>query len=332
MWKTLEANEMMTTKETSSKRVLAVKDSENVVNNDHITKLSNSNRVITSLAAGAAAGALAKTVIAPLDRAKINFQTSQLRFSARKAIQFLVNSYHSEGITSLWRGNSATMARIVPYAAIQFSAYEQWKRMLGVDVKEQKVPEYRRAVAGSLAGVTSVSLTYPLDVARARMAVTPKDQYKTLLQVFTRIWREEGIMTLFRGYVPTVLGSIPYAGTSFFTYETLKMFLQEQTGTQQISPLDRMLCGAVAGLFGQSASYPLDIVRRRMQTAPVTGNTYDTIFRTLAKIVREEGIIGGLYKGLSLNWIKGPIAVGISFTTFDIIQQFLRRLPIFRNG
>lgn len=320
----------MTTKETP-KRILMVNDSEKPFS-DEQNKLSNSNQVITSLVAGATAGAFAKTVIAPLDRAKINFQISQLRFSARKTIEFLMNSYRTEGFVSLWRGNSATMARIVPYAAIQFSSYEQWKRLLGVDVKDQrKVPVYRRVVAGSLAGVTSTSLTYPLDVARARMAVTLKDQYKTLLQVFIRIWREEGIMALFRGYVPTVMGSIPYAGTSFFTYETLKMFLQEHSGTTQLSPLDRMFCGAFAGLFGQSASYPLDIVRRRMQTAPLTGNSYDTILHTLTKIVREEGVVGGLYKGLSLNWIKGPIAVGISFTTFDIIQQFLRHLPIFQN-
>lgn len=100
----------------------------------------------------------------------------------------------------------------------------------------------------------------------------------------------------------------------------------------QLSPLDRLCCGAVAGLFGQSASYPLDIVRRRMQTAPFTGNTYNSIYYTLLKIVREEGFFGGLYKGLSLNWIKGPVAAGISFTSFDITQQFLRRLPFFRNG
>jgi len=323
---------MMTTKD-KTQPLLNMSDSGKNVR-DEQTKISNSNKLITSLAAGAMAGGIAKTVIAPLDRAKIKFQTSSKdRFSARKTVLYLKKSIRNEGVSSLWRGNSATMARIVPYAAIQFSAHEQWKHRLGVDVKgQQKVPGYRRALAGSLAGVTSVTLTYPLDVARARMAVTAKDTYGTLLQVFTRIWRDEGMFTLFRGYVPTVIGVIPYAGTSFFTYETLKIFLQERNNTNQLGPLDRMFCGAIAGLFGQSASYPLDIVRRRMQTAPLTGNTYDTILRTMAKIVREEGVIGGLYKGLSLNWIKGPIAVGVSFTTFDIIQQSLRRLPYFRNG
>jgi len=41
-----------------------------------------------------------------------------------------------------------------------------------------------RFVSGSLAGVTAQSLTYPLDLARARMAVTPRHMYKSLAQVF----------------------------------------------------------------------------------------------------------------------------------------------------
>ncbi len=35
----------------------------------------------------------------------------------------------------------------------------------------------RRFISGSLAGVTSATITYPLDLARARMAVTNKTVY-----------------------------------------------------------------------------------------------------------------------------------------------------------
>lgn len=77
--------------------------------------------------------------------------------------------------------------------------------------------------------------------------------------------------------------------------------------------------GAVAGLFGQSASYPLDIVRRRMQTK----KGYNSIGYTLKIVLQEGGIVHGLYKGLSLNWIKGPISVGVSFTTFDILLHLM---------
>jgi len=43
--------------------------------------------------------------------------------------------------------------------------------------------------------------------------------------------------------------------------------VSDYSGKADPNPLQKMCCGAVAGLFGQSASYPLDIVRRRMQTA-----------------------------------------------------------------
>lgn len=98
------------------------------------------------------------------------------------------------------------MARIVPYAAIQFSAHEQWKHFLGTDQPglENKLQftfplqmiyavffseifsrssTPMRFLAGSLAGVTAQSLTYPLDLARARMAVTHRDMYGSIIQV-----------------------------------------------------------------------------------------------------------------------------------------------------
>ena len=50
----------------------------------------------------------------------------------------------------------------------------------------------------------------------------PHARYSNIVHVFIRISREEGLKTLYRGFTPTILGVIPYAGLSFFTYETLK--------------------------------------------------------------------------------------------------------------
>ncbi|XP_071520646.1 mitochondrial coenzyme A transporter SLC25A42 [Panulirus ornatus] len=293
---------------------------------------SHTHQVFISLVAGALAGAVAKTTIAPLDRTKINFQATKQKFSARHALGFLLHCYKKEGLLSLWRGNSATMARIIPYAAVQFTAHEQFKRVLRIDEPGRETPSSLRFVAGSMAGVTSQFLTYPLDMARARMAVTHKDMYSSLPQVFVKIWKNEGPLTLYRGLTPTLLGVIPYAGTSFGIYETLKKNHKAYSDRDKPNPFERMMFGAVAGLVGQSSSYPLDIVRRRMQTANVTGNgnSYKTIMGTLSKVYREEGLYHGLYKGLSMNWIKGPIAVGISFSTFDTLKISLEQILVSR--
>lgn len=183
----------------------------------------------------------------------------------------------------------------------------------------------RRFLAGSLAGVTASTLTYPLDLARARMAVTEKTRYATLREVFRNLLREEGYFALYRGFTPTILGVIPYAGASFFTFETLKRLYQERYG-RHAAAHEKMLFGACAGVVGQTSSYPFDIVRRRMQTAIDTHFPKLSVFQALVKIAKEEGVVHGLYKGLMLNWIKGPIAVGVSFTSFDLVQTFLRRL------
>ena len=149
-------------------------------------EISITQRVWTSLLSGAVAGALAKTTIAPLDRTKINFQISKQPYSARAALEFLSRALRTEGLLSLWRGNSATMVRIVPYSAVQFTAHEQWKRILRVNGAERQKP-WASFLAGALAGVTSQTMTYPLDLMRARMAVTLKAEYRTLRQAFWRI-------------------------------------------------------------------------------------------------------------------------------------------------
>lgn len=56
------------------------------------------------------------------------------------------------------------------------------------------------------------------------------NRYSNIMHVFVRISQEEGVKTLYRGFTPTILGVIPYAGITFFTYETLKKL---HTGTDK---------------------------------------------------------------------------------------------------
>lgn len=134
---------------------------------------------------------------------------------------------------------------------------------------------------------------------------------RSLQHVFVKIWIDEGPRTLLRGYWATILGVIPYAGTSFFTFETLKrkhyrkypsahsrwLFAlncisnldAELTGEKKPHALLSLGYGAIAGVIGQTASYPLDIVRRRMQTVGMMKHlpdNYDTIYSSLKTIYK----------------------------------------------
>lgn len=161
--------------------------------------------VLHSLFGGAVAGAVAKTVIAPLDRTKIFFQVSTVHgYSFKSALKFVVRTYRENGFFALYRGNSATMIRVMPYAAIQFASFEQYKLLLKVDANGTRTPG-RRCIVGCMAGATATCLTYPLDTAKARLSISTKREYATLLSVFIKSTRDEGFFALYRGLWPTLL-------------------------------------------------------------------------------------------------------------------------------
>jgi len=98
---------------------------------------------------------------------------------------------------------------------------------------------YTRLVAGSLAGTVSVFGTYPLDLMRARIAFEYQQQPRRLPHAIAHTFKEYGgIRGLYKGFIPTVMGIVPYAGVSFFTYDTLKAtILKWQQDRGEVSTL-----------------------------------------------------------------------------------------------
>lgn len=91
---------------------------------------ANHHAVVRSGIAGGIAGCIAKTAIAPLDRVKILFQTSNVDFrkyagTSMGLFRAISEIWRTQGPIGLLQGHSATLLRIFPYAAIKFMAYER---------------------------------------------------------------------------------------------------------------------------------------------------------------------------------------------------------------
>ncbi|KCV71936.1 hypothetical protein H696_01345 [Fonticula alba] len=316
-----------------------------------------------SFLAGGLAGCIAKSSVAPLDRAKILFQAGHPEYTRHRGtllgvFRALRTIHQQEGLRGLFRGNSATLARIFPYAAIQFMSYEQIKAFFN---KNQDFEQpYTRALAGAGAGMLSVLGTYPLDMVRSRLAFQvvnrtaglPSQQATTLLGALRAAIDEGGARGLFRGFGPTMLGIVPYAGVSFFTYDSLKAAALRALAAREnahlpagalavdyrdlrMPPPVAMAVGFIAGGVAQTAAYPLDVVRRRMQVEAVrplavqngtplyahaAPDAYKSIRRAFGHILRTEGW-RGLYVGLSINFIKVAPVTGISFLAYEQLKQ-----------
>jgi hypothetical protein len=126
---------------------------------------------------------------------------------------------------------------------------------------------------------------------------------------------------------------------SFFTYDTLKHIAADHYTRKAtlegraVSPNDpatvpvlvRLMCGAFAGAAAQTASYPLDVVRRRMQLYGLSSAVpkYSSTLDGLITIIRTEGI-KKLYIGLTINYLKVPPSHAVSFVVYEAVQGWMR--------
>ncbi|MCL4123890.1 UNVERIFIED_CONTAM: hypothetical protein GTU68_043961 [Idotea baltica] len=219
------------------------------------------------LVAGGFAGMVSRTCTAPLDRIKVFLQVHGLKHSKtlRQCFRYMMKE---GGVKSLWRGNGINVLKIAPESALKFTAYEQAKKVLvaATGNPNREVTVYERFVAGSFAGGFSQSAIYPLEVLKTRLALRKTGQYKSIWDAVLKISHQEGYRSFYRGYVPNILGIIPYAGIDLCIYETLKqMYLQRHQQTEHPSVLVITGCGAFSSSCGQIASYPLALVRTRLQ-------------------------------------------------------------------
>lgn len=227
------SNSTMSSPPPTSPVPVAAAPAAATIPNDTLSQLRSfiSQPVTAAFCAGGIAGAVSRTVVSPLERLKILFQIQsagreEYKLSVGKALKKM---WQEEGWRGFMRGNGTNCIRIVPYSAVQFGSYGFYKRTLFESSPGADLTPLERLICGGIAGITSVTFTYPLDIVRTRLSIQSAsfadlgDKPKELpgmMATMVRMYRDEGgIMALYRGIVPTVTGVAPYVGLNFMTYE-----------------------------------------------------------------------------------------------------------------
>ncbi|XP_027712585.1 calcium-binding mitochondrial carrier protein SCaMC-1-like [Vombatus ursinus] len=279
------------------------------------------------LLAGGIAGAVSRTSTAPLDRLKVMMQVHGSKSNKMNLVGGFKQMVKEGGIRSLWRGNGVNVIKIAPETAVKFWAYEQYKKWLTSD--GAKLGTVERFISGSAAGITAQTFIYPMEVLKTRLAVAKTGQYSGMYDCAKKILKYEGVKAFYKGYIPNFLGVIPYAGIDLTVYELLKNYWLEHYVENSVNPgvLVLLGCGTLSSTCGQLASYPLSLIRTRMQAqAMVEGAPQLNMIGLFKRIVSREGIFG-LYRGITPNFMKVLPAVSISYVVYEKMKESLKVAP-----
>ncbi|XP_020287656.1 calcium-binding mitochondrial carrier protein SCaMC-2-A isoform X2 [Pseudomyrmex gracilis] len=273
------------------------------------------------LVSGSIAGTVSRTCTAPLDRVKVYLQVHGTRHcNIMSCFRYMLRE---GGILSLWRGNGINVLKIAPEHALKFMSYEHLKQVIKAGDDGHEIQMYERFCAGSTAGGISQSVVYPLEVLKTRFALRKTGEFNGIADAAKKIYKQGGLVSFYKGYVPNLIGILPYAGIELTVYETLKKnYLRTHSKTVEPAWWVKLMCSITATTAGQVCSYPLALVRTRLQAQIGPNHSPNTMIGVFKDILNREGI-RGLYRGLTPNFLKVAPSASISYLVYEHFREML---------
>lgn len=279
---------------------------------------------------GGLAGMVAKTATNPLDRIRMLSQTGEHGISGGASVYKLYSSIlRNEGVKGLWAGNGANLLRVFPAKAVVFSTndvYQGFFRGLSHTPKDQKLHPVLSFLAGGFAGMSATACTYPLDFARGRITgkLAPADggvkkkHYNGIIRTMAVTVKDEGVLALYKGITPTLLGAMPYEGIKFGTVGVLERMFP----SDEVSPTRKMMFGGAGGVMAGVLTYPNDTVRRflQLQGSRGTNTQYTGYWDCVRKTYQVHGI-GRFYNGVTINVIRMAPNAAVQFGSYELLKK-----------
>uniref|UniRef100_A0A2P2KM73 Uncharacterized protein MANES_14G008600 n=1 Tax=Rhizophora mucronata TaxID=61149 RepID=A0A2P2KM73_RHIMU len=293
-------------------------------------------REVGEFLSGALAGAMTKTVLAPLEtiRTKMVVGVGSKHISGS-----FLEIIEQQGWQGLWAGNAINTIRIIPTQAMELATFESVKRTMTSAQEKWNQTDHPRlqigpislnfslswispvAVAGAAAGVVSTLTCHPLEVLKDRLTVCP-DIYPSLRVAMGKIYKDGGIGAFYAGISPTLIGMLPYSTCYYFMYETMKKSYCRSKNKKSLNRPEMLLLGALAGFTASTISFPLEVARKRLMVGALQGKCPPHMAAALSEVIREEGV-RGLYRGWGASCLKVMPNSGITWMFYEAFKDIL---------
>jgi len=161
----------------------------------------------------------------------------------------------------------------------------------------------------------------------ASAQITVDKRYKGIGDCFTRVIKEQGFVSMWRGNLANVIRYFPTQALNFAFKDTFKKYLNPFDKKKQPGMffLGNVASGGAAGASSLCFVYPLDFARTRL--AVDVGKTgadrqFNGLVDCLAKVGKSDGP-AGLYRGFGISVLGIIFYRGAYFGLFDTGNAFL---------
>ncbi|MEE6515166.1 hypothetical protein FKM82_023692 [Ascaphus truei] len=288
---------------------------------------------VTEFIAGWISGAFGLVVGHPFDTVKVRLQT-QSRYHG--IFDCITKMYRKEKVLGFFKGMSVPVGTVAISNSLAFGSYSNSLLYLS-DTKfkdRRKRPQNLHVyMAGCFSGLVQVYFTAPVDLIKVRLQNQthsfkskvvpghPQARYRGPLHCAVSIFREEGIVGLYRGSMALVLRDVPSMGLYFLTYEVVCRWM---TTEGEIPGAWTMLfAGGSAGTVSWAFANPMDVMKSRLQMDGMQGVQYRGILDCIVKSIRQEGA-RVLLKGLTINSLRAFPVNAVTFLSYEMLVQALR--------
>lgn len=129
-----------------------------------------------------------------------------------------------------------------------------------------------------------------------------------------------GVLAFYRGFPLHFICESLGNGAYLLTYHTTKRSLMPSDGGAP-SMSSRIICGALAGIFGWVTIYPFDVLRSRIISTSIDGDGLSPL--RAAQLCYREGGVAAFYRGIRMTLLRAAPVAGVVLPVYDAVNHVL---------